>query len=50
MDLETIQPLDWLLKKDKFYLLAHFWQQVSQIQIENTKFKRFFLQKMPSED
>jgi hypothetical protein len=29
MDLQTVQSMDWLFKKERFYLLVQFWQQVS---------------------
>lgn len=29
MDLQTMQSMDWLFKKERIYLLAQFWQQVS---------------------
>ncbi|KFB43690.1 hypothetical protein ZHAS_00011420 [Anopheles sinensis] len=29
MDLPAVQPMDWLFKKERIYLLAQFWQQVS---------------------
>lgn len=29
MDLPAVQPMDWLFKKDRIYLLAQFWQQVN---------------------
>lgn len=28
MDLPAVQPMDWLFKKERIYLLAQFWQQV----------------------
>lgn len=28
-DMEAVQSMDWLFKKDRIYLLAQFWQQVS---------------------
>uniref|UniRef100_A0A182YHT3 Uncharacterized protein n=1 Tax=Anopheles stephensi TaxID=30069 RepID=A0A182YHT3_ANOST len=27
MDLPAVQPMDWLFKKERIYLLAQFWQQ-----------------------
>lgn len=30
MELQTVQSMDWLFKKERFYLLVQFWQQVSQ--------------------
>lgn len=30
MDLPAVQPMDWLFKKERIYLLAQFWQQVSR--------------------
>ncbi|XP_063925183.1 homeobox protein cut isoform X8 [Zophobas morio] len=27
MDLQTVQSMDWLFKKERFYLLVQFWQQ-----------------------
>lgn len=30
MDLPAVQPMDWLFKKERIYLLAQFWQQVSK--------------------
>lgn len=35
MDLPAVQSMDWLFKKERIYLLAQFWQQVS--------FQRFLL-------
>lgn len=29
MDLQTMQSMEWLFKKERIYLLAQFWQQVS---------------------
>lgn len=29
MDLPAVQSMDWLFKKERIYLLAQFWQQVS---------------------
>lgn len=29
MDLPAAQSMDWLFKKERIYLLAQFWQQVS---------------------
>lgn len=29
MDLQAMQSMDWLFKKERIYLLAQFWQQVS---------------------
>uniref|UniRef100_A0A182XP37 Uncharacterized protein n=1 Tax=Anopheles quadriannulatus TaxID=34691 RepID=A0A182XP37_ANOQN len=29
MDLPAVQPMDWLFKKERIYLLAQFWQQPS---------------------
>ncbi|KAK9887305.1 hypothetical protein WA026_021615 [Henosepilachna vigintioctopunctata] len=31
MDLQPIQSMDWLFKKERIYLLAQFWQQVSKL-------------------
>lgn len=31
MDLQTMQSMDWLFKKERIYLLAQFWQQVGGI-------------------
>lgn len=28
MDLPAVQSMDWLLKKERFYILAKFWEQV----------------------
>lgn len=30
MDLQTMQSMDWLFKKERIYLLAQFWQQVGE--------------------
>ena len=30
-DLETFQSMDWFMKKERIFLLAQFWQQVSDI-------------------
>lgn len=30
MDLQAMQSMDWLFKKERIYLLAQFWQQVSR--------------------
>lgn len=41
MDLPAVQSMDWLFKKERIYLLAQFWQQVSASgcfsKIENRK-------------
>jgi hypothetical protein len=29
MDIQAMQSMDWLFKKERIYLLAQFWQQVS---------------------
>lgn len=29
MDSLSVQSMDWLFKKERIYLLAQFWQQVS---------------------
>lgn len=29
LDLQAMQSMDWLFKKERFYLLVQFWQQVS---------------------
>lgn len=31
MDIQTMQSMDWLFKKERIYLLAQFWQQVSLV-------------------
>jgi hypothetical protein len=31
MDLSAVQSMDWLFKKERIYLLAQFWQQVSDL-------------------
>lgn len=28
MDMQAMQSMDWLFKKERIYLLAQFWQQV----------------------
>lgn len=28
MDIQAMQSMDWLFKKERIYLLAQFWQQV----------------------
>ncbi|KAK0077749.1 hypothetical protein PV325_003488, partial [Microctonus aethiopoides] len=28
LDLQAMQSMDWLFKKERIYLLAQFWQQV----------------------
>jgi len=28
MDVQAMQSMDWLFKKERIYLLAQFWQQV----------------------
>jgi hypothetical protein len=42
MDLSAVQSMDWLFKKERIYLLAQFWQQVSDLVIvfENKKTKK----------
>lgn len=30
MDIQTMQSMDWLFKKERIYLLAQFWQQVRE--------------------
>lgn len=32
MDLQAMQSMDWLFKKERIYLLAQFWQQVGLFQ------------------
>jgi len=29
MDVQAMQSMDWLFKKERIYLLAQFWQQVN---------------------
>uniref|UniRef100_A0A336KLV0 CSON012271 protein n=1 Tax=Culicoides sonorensis TaxID=179676 RepID=A0A336KLV0_CULSO len=29
MDLPAVQSMDWLINKDRFYVLAKLWEQVS---------------------
>ena len=31
MDIQAMQSMDWLFKKERIYLLAQFWQQVSSV-------------------
>jgi hypothetical protein len=31
MDIQAMQSMDWLFKKERIYLLAQFWQQVGPI-------------------
>lgn len=33
MELQTVQSMDWLFKKERFYLLVQFWQQVSGLSV-----------------
>ena len=40
MDLTAVQSMDWFFKKEQIYLLAQFWQQVSE---KNPKIKYFLL-------
>lgn len=35
MDLQAMQSMDWLFKKERIYLLAQFWQQVCYIYIHS---------------
>lgn len=30
MDVQAMQSMDWLFKKERIYLLAQFWQQVKE--------------------
>nr|CAD7440094.1 unnamed protein product [Timema bartmani] len=32
MDIQAMQSMDWLFKKERIYLLAQFWQQFRVIQ------------------
>lgn len=45
MDIQAMQSMDWLFKKERIYLLAQFWQQVSDIYVlkkkKFTKEKKF---------
>lgn len=40
MDLQAMQSMDWLFKKERIYLLAQFWQQVSFSFLSNTPPKK----------
>lgn len=33
MDVQAMQSMDWLFKKERIYLLAQFWQQVKKNKI-----------------
>lgn len=33
MDLPAVQSMDWLLKKERFYILAKFWEQVCNVNL-----------------
>lgn len=37
MDSLSIQSMDWLFKKERIYLLAQFWQQVSPSEFSSIK-------------
>lgn len=41
MDLQTMQSMEWLFKKERIYLLAQFWQQVSFIGTKYCLFGHF---------
>lgn len=38
MDLPAVQSMDWLFKKERIYLLAQFWQQVSTLKLFSSYF------------
>ena len=44
MDSLSVQSMDWLFKKERIYLLAQFWQQVSPSEFSSIK-KMFALPK-----
>lgn len=37
MDSLSVQSMDWLFKKERIYLLAQFWQQVSPSEFSSFK-------------
>lgn len=37
MDSLSVQSMDWLFKKERIYLLAQFWQQVSPSELSSLK-------------
>lgn len=37
MDSLSVQSMDWLFKKERIYLLAQFWQQVSPSEFSSIK-------------
>lgn len=39
MDSLSVQSMDWLFKKERIYLLAQFWQQVSPSEFSSIKKK-----------
>jgi hypothetical protein len=39
MDIQAMQSMDWLFKKERIYLLAQFWQQVSPAVVLYRNFK-----------
>jgi len=42
MDVQAMQSMDWLFKKERIYLLAQFWQQVNNTKTEDKKTKIFY--------
>jgi len=47
MDVQAMQSMDWLFKKERIYLLAQFWQQVNT-KTEDKKNQNFFNTKCTS--
>uniref|UniRef100_A0A182JDK6 Uncharacterized protein n=1 Tax=Anopheles atroparvus TaxID=41427 RepID=A0A182JDK6_ANOAO len=37
MDLPAVQPMDWLFKKERIYLLAQFWQQKCVVGVRTSR-------------
>lgn len=37
MDLQVLQSMDWLFKKERMYGLMQFWQQVSGVRFMRLK-------------
>ena len=46
MDSLSVQSMDWLFKKERIYLLAQFWQQVSPSEFSSIKKCSLFQKKL----
>lgn len=47
LDLQAMQSMEWLFKKERFYLLVQFWQQVSQHMPTHTRLSLPCLMSIP---